>query len=60
MQASAANATSEVDPSSKCGTILWALIQSHKVMKVFLDLRFRNHPSIAPVIVLHIFKTCVT
>jgi hypothetical protein len=29
-------------------------------MKEFLDMRFRNHPSIAPVIVLHVFKTRVT
>jgi hypothetical protein len=29
-------------------------------MKDFLDMRFRNHPSIAPVIVLHVFKTRVT
>ncbi len=60
VRASAANATSEADPSNKCSTILWALIQSHKVMKDFLDMRFRNHPSIAPVIVLHVFKTRVT
>jgi hypothetical protein len=60
VRASAANATSELDPSSKSATILWALIQSHKVMKDFLDMRFRNHPFIAPVIVLHVFKTRVT
>jgi hypothetical protein len=29
-------------------------------MKEFSDARFRNHGSIAPVIVLHIFKTRVT
>jgi hypothetical protein len=56
VRAAAANATSEIDPSSKCATILWALIQSHKVMKDFLDMHFRNHPSIAPVIMLHAFK----
>ncbi len=30
------------------------------MLKEFLDARFRNHGSIAPVIVLHIFKTRVT
>ncbi len=29
-------------------------------MKEFIDARFCNHGSIAPVIVLHIFKTRVT
>jgi hypothetical protein len=60
VRAVAANATSEVDPSSKCATFMWAIIQSHRVMKEFLDMRFRNHPSIAPVIILHVFKTRVT
>ncbi len=60
VRASAANATSEVNAANKCATYLWALIQSHRVMKKFLDMRFRNHPSIAPVIILHVFKTRVT
>lgn len=60
VRASAANATSEADSTSKCSTIMWALIQAHRVMKDFLDMRFRNHPSIAPVIILHVFKTKVT
>jgi len=41
-------------------TYLWALVQSHKLMKEFIDARFRNHGAIAPVIVIHIFKTRVT
>ncbi len=60
VRAGAANATTETGPSSKCSTIMWALVQSHRVMKEFLDMRFRNHPSIAPVIILHVFKTRVT
>jgi hypothetical protein len=60
VRASAANATSEADSTSKCSTIMWALIQAHRVMKDFLDMHFRNHPSIAPVIILHVFKTRVT
>jgi hypothetical protein len=57
VRASAANATSEVNAATKCATIMWAIIQAHRVMKDFLDMRFRNHPSIAPVIILHVFKT---
>jgi len=60
VRASAANATSEINPSTKCATYLWALVQSHRVMKDYIDARFRNHPSIAPVIILHVFKTRVT
>jgi hypothetical protein len=60
VRATAANATSEINPSTKCATYLWALIQSHRVLKDYIDARFRNHPSIAPVIILHVFKTRVT
>jgi hypothetical protein len=56
----AANATMDSNPQSQCVTYLWALIQSHKIMKEFIEARFRNHGAIAPVIVLHIFKTRVT
>jgi hypothetical protein len=56
-RAQAANATMDPSPSSHCTTYLWALIQSHEVMKEFIEARFRNHGAIAPVIVLHIFKT---
>jgi hypothetical protein len=35
-------------------------VQSHKIMPEFIEARFRNHGAIAPVIVLHIFKTRVT
>ncbi len=59
-QAQAANATMDANPSSQCATYLWALVQSHWIMKEFIDARFRNHGAIAPVIVLHIFKTRVT
>jgi len=59
-RAQAANATMEKDAKSQCASYLWALVQSHKVMREFIDARFRNHGAIAPVIVLHIFKTRVT
>jgi hypothetical protein len=59
-RAQASNATMDGDLKSRCATYLWALIQSHKLMKEFIDARFRNHGAIAPVIVIHIFKTRVT
>ncbi len=59
-RAPAANATSDDNKISRCATYLWALFQAHKVQREFLDARFRNHPSIAPVIVLHVLKTKVT
>ncbi len=59
-RAQASNATMDGDVKSRHATYLWALIQSCKVMKEFIDTRFRSHGAIAPVIVLHIFKTRVT
>jgi hypothetical protein len=47
-------------PISHCTMYLWALIQSHRIMKEYLDSRFMNHPSIAPVIILHVFRIWVT
>ncbi len=59
-RAQASNATMDSSKLSQCVSYLWALIQSHKVMREFFEPRFRNHGAIAPVIVLHIFKTRVT
>ncbi len=59
-RAQASNATMDASKVSQCASYLWALIQSHKVMREFIEARFRNHGAIAPVIVLHIFKTRVT
>jgi hypothetical protein len=59
-RAQAANATMDPDAKSQCATYLWALVQSHRIMKDFLDSRFCNHGAIALVIVLHIFKMRVT
>jgi hypothetical protein len=59
-RAQASNATMESSKVSQCASYLWVLIQSHKVMREFIEARFRNHGAIAPVIVLHIFKTRVT
>jgi hypothetical protein len=59
-RAQAANVTMDGDPKSQCATYLWALVLSHRVVREFIEARFRNHAAIAPVIVHHIFKTRVT
>ncbi len=56
--ASKANVIS--DPALKTTTYLWAMIQVHRVMKDIRDSQFRGHPSVAPIINLHVFKTRVT
>jgi hypothetical protein len=58
--APAANAAGLTSYSSKVSTILWAMLNAHKVMKEFLDSRFQNHPAIAPVLNLHVFKSRIT
>jgi len=60
VRAPASNAMAEVNPVTKCALYLWCLIQANRVQKEFLDTRFRNHPTIAPVIILHVFRTRVT
>jgi hypothetical protein len=60
VRASAANAARDKNAITRCATYLWASIQAHRVMKEMLDSRFRNHVSIAPVIILHVFKTRIT
>jgi hypothetical protein len=60
IRAAAANAMAEQNPITKCALYMWCLIQANRVQKEFLDARFRNHPSIAPVIILHVFRTRVT
>ena len=60
VRTAAANALTDPSAVSKCATYMWCMIQAHKVQQEYLDARFRNHPSIAPVIILHVFKTRVT
>ncbi len=55
-RAQVANATMDSNLISQCATYLWALFQAHRVMKEFINARFRNHGAIAPVIILHFFK----
>jgi hypothetical protein len=60
VRAPAATAVADKNPITKCAAYMWALIQAKRVQKEFLDARFRNHPTIAPVIILHVFRTRVT
>jgi hypothetical protein len=60
VRAAASNAMAEQNPVTRCAMYMWCLIQANRVQKEFLDVRFRNHPSIAPVIILHVFRTRVT
>ncbi len=56
----ASSANRDRNPITKCTSFLWAMIQSHKVMREIQEARFRNHVMLAPVIILHVFKTRVT
>jgi hypothetical protein len=60
VRAAASNAMAEQNPVTKCALYMWCLIQANRVQKEFLDARFRNHPTIAPVVILHVFRTRVT
>ena len=60
VRVAASNAMAEQNPVTKCALYMWCLIQANRVQKEFLDARFRNHPTIAPVIILHVFWTRVT
>jgi hypothetical protein len=37
------------------GACLWASLQAHRVMSDYLAADFRHHPSVAPVITIHLY-----
>jgi len=49
-----------MDGATRTTGYLWAMIQVHREMKLIRGHNFRGHPSVAPVIMLHVFKTRVT
>jgi hypothetical protein len=38
------------------GAYLWASLQAHRVMSEYLAADFRHHPSVAPVITIHLYS----
>lgn len=54
------NEFSDPNKVHHCATYLWSLIESHQIMRAYQDSCFRNHPSIVPVITLHLFQTRLT
>jgi len=59
-RAPADRAASKMDGATRTTGYLWAMIQVHREMKLIRGHNFRGHPSVAPVITLHVFKTRVT
>ena len=59
-RALADRAASKMDSSTRTTAYLWSMIQVHCEMKLIRGHNFRGHPSAAPVITLHVFKTRVT
>jgi len=59
-RAPADRAASKMDSSTRTTAYLWEMIQVHREMKVIRSHNFRGHPAVAPVIMLHVFKTRMT
>jgi len=59
-RAPADHAASKMDSSTRTTAYLWSIIQVHREMKNIRSHNFRGHPSVSPVITLHVFKTRVT
>ena len=38
---------------------MWLTLQTHRVMKEYVTAKFREHPSIAPMLNISLFKTMV-
>jgi hypothetical protein len=55
VRAIAQEAGSYTDPHRKAGTFLGATLQAHRVMQEYLSASFRSHPSVAPVLNMHLF-----
>jgi hypothetical protein len=59
-RAPASKANTISDTIVKTTTYLWSISQVHCTMKEIRDTQFRGHPSVAPIINLHVFKTRIT
>ena len=38
------------------GAYLWASLQAHRIMEAYVESDFRHHPSVAPVITIHLYS----
>lgn len=47
------------DMTRRVGLLLWGTLRAHKVMREFKTAQFRRHLSLAPTLMLHLFKTRV-
>jgi hypothetical protein len=59
-RAKASNAANLPALSDRTAAYLWAMVQAHQIMSSFSVHHFRGHPSVAPVVMLHIFTTRAT
>ena len=48
------------DPIKRGAKYLWLTLQTHRVMKEYVTAKFREHPSIAPMLNISLYKTVVT
>ena len=59
VRALARDATHVEDPRIRCASMIWAALSCLRVQRELLDAKFRYHPSLAPIINLHLFRNRV-
>ena len=47
------------DPIKRGSKYLWLTLQTHRMMKEYVTAKFREHPSIAPMLNISLFKSMV-
>ena len=60
MQRNAGGDAGSIEDRVKRGAVyMWLTLQTHRVMKEYIQARFREHTSIAPMLNIHLFKNMV-
>ena len=59
VQVPGADLSDIVSLAKRAARILWATLQAHLVMRTIIESDFRNHPKVAPAIVMHLFENRV-